>query len=114
LLYYSWAMFQVRMFRRLPRSVATIIIRMFSSEAWYRLCRLPVVGYLFRAVFGTVMHPDRDYRYINNFDGWCNRWAETWTESELFPTLAESNIAVHGISEWQIGFWGEKQLGFYR
>ena len=111
---YLWVMFQIRMFRKLPHGVAVTIIKMFSSEVWYRLCRLPVVGYLFRAVFGTVMHPDRDYRYINNYDGWCNSWAETWTESELFPTLVQSNIVIRGISTWQTGFWCKKKMGFYR
>lgn len=112
--YYLWAMFQIRLFRKLPHSLAVTVIRLFSSEPWYQLCRLPIAGYLFRAVFGTVMHPERDYRYINNYDGWCNSWAETWTESELFPTLAESRIVIRGISEWQTGFWGEKLMGFYR
>jgi len=112
--FYLWAMFQIRMFRKLPHGVAVAIIKIFSSELWYRLCRVPVVGYLFRAVFATVMHPDRDYRYINNYDGWCNTWAETWTEAELFPTLAESNMVIRGISDWQTGFWCEKKPGFYR
>jgi SAM-dependent methyltransferase len=112
--FYLWAMFQIRMFRKLPHGVAVTLIKIFSSELWYRLCRLPVAGYLFKAVFTTVMHPDRDYRYINNYDGWCNSWAETWTEGELFPTLAESNVVIRGISEWQTGIWGEKRLEFYR
>jgi ubiquinone/menaquinone biosynthesis C-methylase UbiE/uncharacterized protein YbaR (Trm112 family) len=112
--FYIWSMFQIRIFRKLPHRVAVTIIKIFSSEPWYRLCRLPVVGYLFRAFFATVMHPDRDYRYINNYDGWCNSWAETWTESEIFPTLVQSNIVIRGISEWQTGIWGEKKIGFYR
>jgi hypothetical protein len=60
------------------------------------------------------MHPDRDYRYINNYNGWCNSCAETWTDSELFPTLVDANIVIRGISEWQTGIWGEKRSGFYR
>lgn len=112
--FYLWTMMQIRLFRRLPHGVAVAIIKFFSNGAWYRFCRLPVVGYLFRALFGTVMHPDRDYRYINNYDGWCNTWAETWTECELFPTLEKSKIVIRGISEWQTGIWGEKQPGFYR
>jgi len=112
--FYLWAMFQIRLFRRLPHGVADAIIRMFSSEIWYRLCRLPLLGCLFKALFATVMHPDRDYRYINNYDGWCNRWAETWTEAELFPTLVRSNLVIRGISKWHTGLWCEKKLEFYR
>ena len=112
-LFYLWVMFQIRMFRKLPHGAAVTIIKMFSSKPWYRLCSLPVIGYVFRAVFGTVLHPDRDYRYINNYDGWCNSWAETWTEGELFPTLVDSNIVIRGISRWPTGVWGEKQLEFY-
>jgi ubiquinone/menaquinone biosynthesis C-methylase UbiE/uncharacterized protein YbaR (Trm112 family) len=111
--FYLWAMFQIRMFRKLPHRFAVIVIKMFSSDLWYRLCSLPVVGLLFRGVFATVMHPDRDYRYINNYDGWCNSWAETWTEPEIFPTVRECNIVILGICEWEIGIWGEKKLGFY-
>jgi SAM-dependent methyltransferase/uncharacterized protein YbaR (Trm112 family) len=112
--FYAWAMFQIRMFRMLPHRVAVAVIKAFSSELWYRLCCIPIAGYLFRALFATVMHPDHDYRYINNYDGWCNTWAETWTESELFPTVAASNMVICGISEWQTGLWCRKVTGFYR
>jgi SAM-dependent methyltransferase len=112
--FYIWAMFQIRLFRKLPHRVAVSVIKMFSSDVWYRLCRIPVAGYFFKAIFSTVMHPNRDYRYINNYDGWCNTWAETWTEGELFPTLAECNMVIRGISDWQTGLWCEKKLGFYR
>jgi hypothetical protein len=101
---YAWSMMQIRLFRRLPHGVAVGAIRLFSSG----------FGHFFRVIFRTVMHPDENYRYINNYDGWCNSWAETWTEGELFPTLAESNIVVLGVSKWQTGIWGVKQLGFYR
>jgi SAM-dependent methyltransferase len=111
---YAWSMSQIRLFRRLPHGVAVGAIRLFSSDAWYRLCSIPALGHFFRAIFRTVMHPDRDYRCINNYDGWCNSWAETWTEGELFSTLAESNIVILGVSKWQTGIWGVKQLGFYR
>lgn len=74
---------------------------------------MPFIGFLARAFFGTVMHPDRDYRFINNYDGWCNSWAETWTEQELFLTLIESNIAIKGISSWRTGIWGLKIKDFY-
>ena len=110
---YVLAMTQIRLFRRLPHCVAVAILKIVSSDVWYSLCRLPVAGYGFRAIFGTVMHPDRDYRYINNYDGWCNTWAETWTECELFPTLVDSNIVIRGICDWQTGIWGEKIFGFY-
>ncbi len=110
---YIWAMTQIRIFRKLSHGNAVSVIKFFSSNAWYALCRIPIAGYLFRAIFGTVMHPDRDYRYINNYDGWCNRWAETWTECELFPTLAESNIVIRGICDWQTGIWGEKRQDVY-
>lgn len=111
---YAWAMLQIRLFRHLPHATVVAILKGFSSEPWYRLCRLPVLGLVFRAIFGTVMHPDRDYRYINNYDGWCNNWADTWSENELFPTLREEDIVIRGISDWPTGIWGEKIKDFYR
>jgi len=112
--YYVLVMFQIRLFRRMPHWLVVSVIKCFSSDVWYRLCRIPIAGYLFKVIFPTVMHPDRDYRYINNYDGWCNTWAETWTEGELFPTLVESDMVVRGISGWQTGLWCEKRRGFYR
>lgn len=111
--YTLWVMAQINLFRRLPRWLVVKVLRLVSSDRWYRLCSLPVVGYGFRIVFGTVMHPDQDYRYINNYDGWCNTWADTWTEQELFPVLRDAGIAIKGISAWQTGIWGEKIKGFY-
>lgn len=112
-LYYIWVMFQINLFRRLPHSIVVAILRIFSSNLWYRICALPYIGFAARTFFGTVMHQDQDYRLINNYDGWCNTWAETWAEQELFPTLKEANIVIKGISEWRTGFWGIKNKSFY-
>ena len=60
------------------------------------------------------MHPDRDYRFINNYDGWCNTWADTWSEHEIFPVLQEQNIVIKGISQWRTGIWGVKLKDFYK
>ena len=103
----------IMMFRLLPHAVVVSIIRAFSSDLWYTISRLPVFGYLARSVFSTVMHPDRDYRYINNYDGYCNSWSDTWSEYEIFPVLRNESIVIKGISEWRLGIWGIKQKGFY-
>lgn len=114
LFYTLWVMFQINLFRHLPHRLVLTLLKLGSSEIWYRLCRLPVVGYLFRLIFGTVMHPDRDYRFINNYDGWCNRWADTWSEQELFPVFRDADIVIKGMSDWPTGIWGEKIKGVYR
>ena len=100
-------------FRHLPHSMVVYILRAFSSNVFYRLSTLPVTGYLARFIFSTVMHPDRHYRFINNYDGYCNSWADTWSEAEVFPVLKESNIVIRGMSDWRLGVWGIKMKGFY-
>jgi SAM-dependent methyltransferase len=112
-LLYAWMMLQVRLFRSLPHWLNVRILEVFSSELWYQLCRIPLLKYGFRFIFTTVMHPDRDYRLINNYDGWCNTWAETWSEQELLATLREGDIVILGISPHQTGIWGRKLPGFY-
>ena len=111
--YYAWVMFQVNLFRRLPHRFSVRIIRWFSSDLWYFVSKIPILRILARIIFSSVMHPDRDYRFINNYDGWCNTWADTWTEQELFSVLREQNIVILGISDWRTGLWGKKLIGFY-
>jgi ubiquinone/menaquinone biosynthesis C-methylase UbiE len=112
-LFYAITMAQVKIMRRLPMRWATAIIRAFSSDFWYRLSRIPVVKYFAWCIFGTVMHPDREYRYINMFDGWCNTWADTWSEHEIFPVLRDADVVIKGIGDWRTGIWGVKLKGFY-
>ena len=99
--------------RRSPRD-AHKILRVFASDLWYRLTRLPVVGIIPKLIMSPPPHPDRDYREINLFDGYVNTWAENWSESELFPVLRQCNIVLLGISRWRLGFWGVKDSSFYR
>lgn len=111
---YYWSTTQLRFFRLLPHGVAVFIIKIFSSNAWYHLTNMPILGRFFQYLFDTVQHPNRNYRFINNYDGWYNQWMDTWTVNELFPTLKESQIVIRGLSDWKVGIWGEKNLGFYR
>ncbi len=113
-LYSIWVLAQITLFRHLPHRLVVRILSAFSSHRWYALCKLPAIGILFRAFFGTVMHPDRDYRFINNYDGWCNTWADTWSEQELFPTIKQAGLVIRGISSWPTGLWCVKQPDFYR
>lgn len=104
---------QIKIFRLLPHWLSYAIIRAFSSDLWYWVCRIPLIRYPAMFLFGTVSHPDRDYRLINNYDGWINTWSTNWGESEIFPVLRESRIAVKGISDWRVGIWGVKLKDFY-
>ena len=110
---YKW----IELFRSKINHKNTVrIIRFFSSDFWFNLCyiwNIPIFSALARFVFGTVHHPNFDYRFINNYDGWVNQWDETWNEHEIFPILKECDIAILGISNWRLGFWGVKLQGFY-
>ena len=88
-------------------------MRLFSSDAWYKLAQTPILKILPRLVMSPPPHPNRDYRHINLFDGYVNSWAENWSEAELFPLLRDCGIAVKGISQWRVGFWGVKDAAFY-
>lgn len=106
---YSVTFFWISLFRRLPIWLSASIIRAFSSGPWHGLCRLPVLGIFARLFFSGVNHPSAAYRFINNFDGYCNAWADTWNEHEIFPILNEAEIVLLGMSDWRLGFWGEKR-----
>ena len=110
---YSFAWFWIHLFRRLPFKLAVAIVRFFSSEFWYRFSRLPLLGQVAQIFFGTVQHPDFDYRFINNFDGWINTWCDSWNEHEIFPILKKNHIVIRGMSEWRLGVWGSKDKQFY-
>jgi SAM-dependent methyltransferase len=90
------------------------VLRAFSSEAWYRLSRVPVLKMLPRLIMSPPPHPDRDYRHLNLFDGYVNSWAENWSEAELFPVLRDCHIVVKGISAWRVGIWGIRDPAFYQ
>jgi SAM-dependent methyltransferase len=100
-------------FSRLSPAQADHVLRLFSSDAWYRLTQVPVVGLIPRLIMSPPPHPSRDYRHINLFDGYVNTWAENWSEAELFPILRECAIAIKGIAEHRVGIWGVKNSSFY-
>lgn len=112
-LYFAKVTAQIHLFRIMPHSLVVRIIRLFSSGFWYRLCTTPGLRWLGALVFYTVKHPDKGYRFINNYDGWCNSWAENWSEQELFPALRSGELVIKGMSDWRVGIWAEKIKGFY-
>jgi len=102
-----------RLLSWLTPAQAARVLRPFSSDAWFWMSRMPGLKILPRLVMSPPPHPDRDYRHINLFDGYFNRWAENWVEPELFPVLREGKIVLRGISAWRLGFWGVKDSTFY-
>lgn len=101
------------LFSRLSPRQADRVLGVFSSNAWYGLTRTPLVKLLARLIMSPPPHPSRDYRHINLFDGYVNSWAENWSESELFPILRDTSIAIKGIAEHRVGIWGVKDSLFY-
>ena len=104
---------QINLFRAMPHALVVKIVRMFSSDFWYRLCTTPGIRWFGAVIFWTVKHPDKEYRFINNYDGWVNTWAENWSEQELFPAIRSGELAIKGMSDWRVGIWAEKVSGFY-
>ena len=102
------------LFSLLTPSQADRLLRPFSSAAWFRLSRVPVLKVIPRLILSPPPHPNRDYRHLNLFDGYVNSWAENWSEAELFPIFRECNIVLKGISPWRVGLWGVKDSGFYQ
>ncbi len=116
LVHYTIVYWWINAFRRMPHERAVAIVRLFSSDFWYKLNvrNIPVISGLARLIFGTVSDPDFYYRFINNYDGWINTWDETWNEDEIFPTLRQTDIVIKGISTWRLGIWGIKSKDFYQ
>src|SRR3954453_18531312 len=103
----------IRLFRAIPHEWTVRILGAFSSERWYRLSRLKGFDRIAPLIFGTVMHPDRDYRFINNYDGYVNTWSDTWNEHEVLPVLHESDLVPLSLSDWRLGVLAEKRPGFF-
>jgi SAM-dependent methyltransferase len=103
----------IRLFRRrLSHDLSCKIMRAMSSDTAYRLMQLRG----FRAAhqwFPTVVHPDYAYRLINNYDGYVNTWADTWSETEILPVLQKNDVVIRNLSDWRLGIWGIKMPGFY-
>jgi len=89
------------------------VLRIFSSDAWYRLSCTPIVKVIPRAIMSPPPRPSRDYRHINLFDGYVNAWAENWSEAELFPILRDCSIVIKGIADHRLGVWGVKNSTSY-
>lgn len=100
----------IRLFRRLPRPATMRILRAFSSEPWYRVSSWSATRKIARLVFPSVLHPDPDYRLINNFDGYCNNWSDTWSEHEILPVVRRAGCDVRGLAPWRLGVWAQKRL----
>ncbi len=105
----------IRLFRRVPdrhhRHVVAFL-RWISSDPVFHALQRPRLRFLYQW-FPTVVHPDADYRWINNYDGYVNRWSDSWSEKEIFPLLRERGFVVRDLAEWRLGFWAVKDPGFY-
>ena len=104
----------IHTFRKMPHNWVVRIVRFFSSDFWYTVNKIPLIGKITRVIFNPSNYPDFDYRFINVYDGWVNRWSDTWNEHEIFPVLKASDIVIQGISDWRLGIWGIKLKDFYQ
>ena len=110
---YKRVLFWLKLFRRIPHERTLRIIKFMSSDFVYNLVQRPRFRFI-QNWFSTVEHPEAAYRLINNYDGYVNSWADSWSEHEIFPVLKEHEIAIHDLAAWRLGVWGIKQPGFYR
>ena len=109
---YRRVLFWLKLFRRIPHDRTLRIVKFMSSDFMYNLMQRPRFRFI-QNWFPTVEHPDVAYRLINNYDGYVNSWADSWSEHEIFPVLREHEIAIRDMSTWRLGIWGIKQPGFY-
>ena len=109
---YKRVLFWLKLFRRIPHERSLRIIKFISSDYMYKLIQRPRFRFI-QNWFPTVEHPDEAYRLINNYDGYVNSWADSWSESEIFSVLKEHDIMIRDLSSWRLGVWGIKQPGFY-
>ena len=98
--------------RKMSHDMSYKIMRFMSSDRMYRLMQRPRFAVL-HEWFPTVVHPDAAYRLINNYDGYVNTWADTWSEKEIFPVLQRNDVVIRDLSSWRLGIWGVKMPGFY-
>jgi ubiquinone/menaquinone biosynthesis C-methylase UbiE/uncharacterized protein YbaR (Trm112 family) len=103
----------ISLFRTLPPEATVRIVRLFSSEWWYRANTIRGLDRVASAVFPTVQHADPEYRFINNYDGYVNAWSETWNEHEVLPVLQKADCIPVGFADWRLGVWAVKRRGFY-
>ena len=104
----------VKLINAVPHDQAMVIMRFFSSKVVYRLTNIPILGKLIEFVIPRVRHPSSEYRLINVYDWFRNNWGDTWSEHEIFPTLKNNNIVVLNMSEWRLGFLGQKNSSIYK
>lgn len=102
----------IRLFRRLPPRIPVAMLRFMSSEPMFKFMQSRA-GRFLHQWFPTVVHPDQAYRMINNYDGYVNKWSDSWGELELFRVLRDNGVVVRSFSEWRLGFWGLKDDTFY-
>jgi ubiquinone/menaquinone biosynthesis C-methylase UbiE/uncharacterized protein YbaR (Trm112 family) len=103
----------IRLFRRIPHAWTVRILKWFSSDTWYRLTTTKGPDRIAPLIFGSVVHPDPDYRFINNYDGYVNTWSDTWNEHEIIPVLHGEDLVPIGLSDWRLGVLAEKRRGFF-
>jgi len=110
---YLMVSFWIHTFRKMPHDRVVSFIEFVSSDFWYSLHKIPLIKTFVQLIFPSAIYEDYDMRFINNYDGYVNAWSDTWNEHEIFPVLRESNIAIQGIADWRLGFWGIKIRDFY-
>ena len=104
----------IKFFKLIGHNSAVIFMKFFASEPFYKVCQVPLLGKFLEFLFPRVRHPDISYRYINIYDWFFNNWGDTWNEHEIYPVLKANNIAILGMSEWRLGFFGVKNSNFYK
>lgn len=109
---YSVVLFWLKLFRVVPRKVSLAILKFFSTHFWYKMCTTPLIRSIANRIFMCTAHPDKDYRYINHYDGYFNNYQDSWNEHEIFPVLREEGVVIQKLSPWRLGILGQRMEKF--
>lgn len=96
--------------RRILTRLPTPVLYRLSHLAipYYYLCRLPLLGLAFQAVFPISMHPDREWRVLDTLDCYSPTYQSYHTHYEVFAWFREAGLTEIGILEPGISLIGTR------
>ncbi|MBI4342985.1 MAG: methyltransferase domain-containing protein [Candidatus Omnitrophica bacterium] len=76
---------------------------------YYHLCRIPLLGLGFQALFPISMHPDPEWRVLDTFDCYSPTYQSYHTHHEVFRWFKEANLTGVEVLEPGISLIGGKR-----
>jgi len=107
--YVASTSFWRRLTTRLPRK--TVYYLSHLAIPFYHVYRLPVIGFIGKALWPISLHPDPEWRVLDTFDCYTPKYQFYHTHPEVYRWFGEAGLRDVAVLEPAVSFIGTLPAG---